>query len=132
MAALTKALALVPESALKTVDGLKFKLETGTSPDGEDGHYEIEEHRVVVYRSAFRPDDLRRIGESTWATYAIAHEIGHAVDRAPLRKAWDTYAGGGGAANLKKATSLSGTKWVDNSGTWETAENITDKNGDFR
>jgi hypothetical protein len=38
--------------------------------------------------------------------YAIAHEIGHAIDLAPLRAAWKAYEAGGGAANLKKAAAV--------------------------
>jgi hypothetical protein len=130
--ALKKALTLIPESTLTAVDGMKFKLDTGTAPTGEDGHYDEKDHRVVIFTSAFRPNDLRRTGESTWAVYAIAHEIGHAIDLAPLRKAWKAYEGGGGAANLKKAASLSGAKWEDSGGTWEIAEGIKEKDGEFR
>jgi hypothetical protein len=130
--ALTKALALVPENALATVDGMKFKLDSGTPPSGEDGHYDDETHTVEIFTSAFRPDDVRRAGESSWAVYAIAHEIGHAVDLAPLRKAWKAYQGGGGAANLKKASSLSGAKWADTGGTWERNERIDKTDNEFR
>lgn len=132
LAALTKALALIPEKGLAVVDGMKFKLDTGTSPDGEDGHYDDEKHTVVIFSSAFRTDDVRRSGDSSWPVHAIAHEIGHAIDRAPLVKAWKAYQGGGGEAKLKQAAAASGAKWKDVKGTWEVDERITAKDGEFR
>jgi hypothetical protein len=130
--ALTQALKLIPEPALKAVDGMKFKLDSGAAPKGEDGHYEEDKHRVVIYTSAFRADDLRRAGVFTWAVYAIAHEIGHAIDLAPLRAAWKAYGTSGSGADLKKATSESGSRWEESGGKWEIAERIKQKDVDFR
>jgi hypothetical protein len=134
LAALHKALALIPVTALGIVDGLKFKIESGSGPKGEDGHYEEDKHTIVVFTSAFRPDDVKRMGESTWAVFAIAHEIGHAVDRQPLSKAWrESQTSSGKNKKLEAAVSASGAKWEKGATSiWEIAERITKVDVEFR
>ncbi len=132
LSALKEALSLTPLSALSKVDGLKFQIKSGSSSDGEDGHYEDDKHKIVIYTSAFK-DSAARYGSSKWATQAIVHEIGHAVDLAPLREAWNKTPTSGtkkemaaAAKELKKATSESGTKWGKASKTdpWEKQERL--------
>jgi Domain of unknown function (DUF4157) len=133
LTALKKALALIPEAALGIVDGLKFEIQNGSGPDGEDGHYDEDKHTIVIFTSAFKSDDAKRMGESTWAVFAIAHEIGHAIDRAPLSKAWADYQTSGSEKKLKAAVSPSGAKWEkDGAGTWQIAERITKVDEEFR
>jgi hypothetical protein len=133
LAALNKALALIPQDALKIVDGMKFRIDAGTSPNGEDGHYEEEKRTVVIFSSAFRANDLKRTGESRWAVYAITHEIGHAIDLANLGKAWADYQSSGKESKLKDAVSPSGSKWEkDGGGVGQMEERINNKDGEFR
>jgi hypothetical protein len=132
MQALKQALALVPLKALEQVDGLKFEIKSGSSTSGEDGHYDDDRHTVVLYSSAFRTS-AARYGASAWPVQAIVHEIGHAVDLAPLGQAWQTYQAGGGESKLKAAMSQSGNKWQkDKSGTWQMAERLKNVDNPFR
>lgn len=132
---LRRALALVPESALKVVDGLAFEVRSGKGSGGEDGHYSEDTHRVVMFSNAWDPN-AARYGGSEWPVYAIAHEIGHAVDRAPLRKAWATYGGSKALASdeaaLTKARSESGGRWVKKGKDFEMEVPLGGKDGAFR
>lgn len=96
---LERALSLTPMSALEKVDGMTFEIKVAAGSTTEDGHYDIEKHTVIVYTKTWK-ESVVRMGESTRAVDLIAHEIGHAVDLAPLRVA---------AAPLK-SRSLSGVK----------------------
>jgi hypothetical protein len=132
MQALKQALALIPLKALEQVDGLKFQIKGGSSTSGEDGHYDDNTHTVVLYSSAFKTSEAR-YGAFTWPVQAITHEIGHAIDLAPLRQAWQAYQAGGGESKLKQAISQSGAKWEkDKTGVWERAERIKKVDNEFR
>jgi Domain of unknown function (DUF4157) len=130
---LQRALALVPLSALKVVDGLSFEVDSSGS-GAEDGEYDIDKHRVTMYSSTWNAN-AARYGGSEWPVYAIAHEIGHAVDRSALRKAWSTYQGSSGSkADEKKLTDAkteSGGGYVKKS-VFELEVPLEGKDGDFR
>lgn len=133
LTALKKALQLTPEAALKKVDKLKFKLKSGASPNGEAGHYNESAHTVVIFKDEIKKDDASRIGVSNSATYAILHEIGHAIDLAPLRSAWAKYSAGGTKSKLTKAKSEAGSKWkLGSSGKYENVERIKKIDTEFR
>ena len=138
---LTRALALVPSSALRVVDGLAFAIGSGRGPAGEDGHYDDTQHRVTMFDSAWSTPDIARFGDSPWAVYAIAHEIGHAVDLAPLRAAWQRYSGGSYATaaqehaagqTLTAARSQSGTRYTSQAGVYTPEDPLAGRAGAFR
>ncbi|MQA89983.1 MAG: hypothetical protein GEU90_07095 [Gemmatimonas sp.] len=131
---LRRALTLVPQSVLKVVDGLSFQVKSQTS-GGEDGEYDIDKHRVIMYSSAWQAN-AARYGGSEWPVYAIAHEIGHAIDRAALRKAWSTFQGSKGTSSDEKALttarSESAGRYVNKKGTFELEVPLAGKEGAFR
>jgi hypothetical protein len=93
-AALREAIAKVPASHLAIVKGLKFRRDTTHKPDPKvAGHYNEETHTVVMFDKAFVDTQVvfDEAGAATsYAAKQIIHEIGHAVDLAPLRAAWAT------------------------------------------
>jgi hypothetical protein len=138
---LIRALAQVPASALQTVDGLSFALRSGSGAGGEDGRYDETRHQVVMFASAWTSPNLSRYGDSPWPVYAIVHEIGHAVDRAPLRAAWQRYSSGSYATaaqqqaaetRLTGARSFSGARYVQQGGDFLLESPLTGTGGDFR
>lgn len=132
MGYLKKALALIPAVALKQVDGLKFKIDSGSGSAGEDGKYDETTHTVIMYSGAFDVSNTR-FGDSPKPVQEFAHEIGHAIDIAPLNKAWQKYQTSGKAGDLTSVSSQSGSKWgQDKTKTWQMAERITKTDGDFR
>jgi hypothetical protein len=129
---LRTALALFPLKALEPVDKLKFHIDAGASPGGEEGSYDDDKHVVTIYTSLFDTSDMR-FGASPKPVQEIAHEIAHAIDRAPLRAAWQQYQSTGKAGGLTKAVSPSGSNWgKDAGGTWQIEERMGAKDGDFR
>jgi hypothetical protein len=84
------ALEPIPAATLAPVDGLVFA--RVRADRGETAaRYIPDRHTVEVYNGAFTAGDVR-IGDSATnlargGTHAVTHEIGHAVDRAPLRQA---------------------------------------------
>jgi hypothetical protein len=89
--ALRAAIADVPASHLAIVSGLTIR----TAPDDPQkpeaaGDYNPDTHTVTMYDKAFAASDVKfekgRVATS-YASRAIVHEIGHAVDLAELRKA---------------------------------------------
>lgn len=129
---LKKALALIPLEALKAVDGLKFKIDSGSGSAGEDGNYDETTHTVTLFGGAFNVSDTR-FGESPKPVQELAHEIGHAIDIAPLRKAWQTYQSSGKSSDLTSTAAESGSKWEqDSNKLWQMAERIAKADGAFR
>jgi hypothetical protein len=132
MGYLKKALALIPLEGLKAVDGLKFKIGSGSGSGGEDGKYDSGTHTVTMFGGAFNVSNTR-FGDSPKPVQELAHEIGHAIDIAPLRKAWAKYQTSNKDSDLTSATSESGSKWeLDSSKTWEMSERIAKTDGAFR
>ncbi|NJN81175.1 MAG: DUF4157 domain-containing protein [Caldilineaceae bacterium] len=132
MGYLKRALALIPLDALKQVDGLKFKIRSGSGGQGEEGSYDETTHTVTMFSSAFTTSDVRT-GDSPKPVRELAHEIGHAIDIAPLKAAWKKYQSSGKSNDLTGAASPSGSKWETGSDTkWQMADRITKKDGDFR
>jgi hypothetical protein len=129
---LRQALSLFPVEALKPVDKLKFKIDSGAAPGGEEGSYDDEHHVVTLYASLFSITDVR-FGESPKPVQEIVHEIAHAIDRAPLRAAWQKYQTSGKESDLTGVVSPSGGKWVkDAGGVWQIAERMQAADGAFR
>lgn len=85
-----EALSKMPNSFLDTIKGIKFE-RGGQTTGTEGGHYDQEKHTIVVYDKLFT-DKTSRFGTSGEgflgsSTYALIHEIGHALDYAPMREA---------------------------------------------
>lgn len=90
--ALRAAIDQIPEAQLAVVSGLKFARDTAKQNDpAAAGDYDPKTHTVTMYDKAFTPSQSRFKGAGTTAsegaTRAIVHEIGHAIDLTPLRKA---------------------------------------------
>lgn len=129
---LSTALGLFPVEALKAVDKLKFQIDSGSGSGGEEGSYDDEHHVVTLFASLFDVSDVR-FGESPKPVQEIAHEIAHAIDRAPLRAAWQKYQTSGKAGDLTGAVSPSGSKWVkDANAVWQIEERMSATDGAFR
>lgn len=118
ISALSQALSMTPKKALEEISGVKFVVGGGTPPSGEAGHYDEADHTITIYDSAFDTVDsasgqpyANRYGQSTYAVFAIAHEIAHAADMAALRKAYSSKS----VKSVKKAQAASGAKWKE---TW--------------
>lgn len=99
------AVSLVPASQLAIVKDLAIVVGTPKKA-GEDGEYDSETHTVTLKASIFSANDLRA-SEGTravsYATQVILHEIGHAIDFAPLRAAQSTFLAAGRAQNATLA-----------------------------
>lgn len=81
----------VPASHLSSVRGLRFE-RTDSDRDHPDaaGHYDQASHSVRVFDRAYRSSSTRLGGPGatvSYAAHAVIHEIGHALDLAPLRAA---------------------------------------------
>jgi len=91
--ALRAALDRIPDAQLSVVDGLSFDRKSADPNDPTTaGHYDPPTHTVTIYNRAFAGTQTRfKAGAGTTtssaATRAILHEIGHAIDLAPMRKA---------------------------------------------
>ena len=90
--ALRAALDQVPDAHLARVDGLKFARGPRPADDPKaGGKYKQDTHTILMYDEIFSPSQVRYKAAgtvaSTEASRAIVHEIGHAIDLAPLRKA---------------------------------------------
>lgn len=85
-----EALSKMPNGFLTTIKGITFE-RGGKAPGTEGGHYDQEHHKIVVYDKLFT-DKTSRFGTKGEgfigsSTYALIHEIGHAIDYAPIREA---------------------------------------------
>lgn len=90
--ALRAAIAQAPDSHLAVVTGIRFRRDTADKTDPQvAGHYDPKTHSITMYDRAFSASQVRSKGTgataSSEATRAILHEIGHAIDLAPLRNA---------------------------------------------
>jgi hypothetical protein len=87
------AVALVPSSQLGRIAGVTFVRERGTNPEDPrvGGKYDMDTHTITLYDPAFQTTSNRvgTPGQSLVdeSTRAVAHEIGHAIDRHELRLA---------------------------------------------
>jgi hypothetical protein len=93
--ALLEAVNLVPDAALEIVRGMKFARDRDKPDDDEAGHYASDTHTVTILDKAFATTllgyDRPGAGFSNHAVRIILHEIGHAIDLAPVRKAVDAF-----------------------------------------
>ncbi len=88
-----QAVAELPDSLLSPVDGITFKRDREDPSDPKTGgKYDPDAHAITMFDVAFKDSATRfgvpGAGVSTDTVRAVAHEIGHAVDLLPLRKAW--------------------------------------------
>ena len=84
--ALSGVLRGIPETWLTSVRGLTFQRGAGDPKNPEvAGYYNPIAHTVTMYDGAFRPLKFGFVGADKTAG-AIAHELGHGIDFAPLRK----------------------------------------------
>jgi len=128
--ALLRAVLLVPDAVLTPVDGAKFRRASVHPTDaGAGGEYDQEKHTVTMFDKAFAHASLiRSVGDdgelSDEAVRMVVHELGHAVDLAPLRKAAKAADKAHSDAPMEKAgTSASGSHWkVGKGNQWEVAQ----------
>lgn len=90
---LLAAISQVPDSLLSPVDKLDFRRQSVNATDPKvGGHYDPDAHAVTMFDVAFDASMMRvgapGAGLATDAVHSIMHEIGHAIDLLPLRKAW--------------------------------------------
>ena len=99
------AVSLIPASQLAIVKDLAIVVGTPKKA-GEDGDYDSETHTVTLKASIFSASDIRASEKTravSYATQVILHEIGHAIDFAPLRAAQATFLAAGRAQNATVA-----------------------------
>ena len=90
--ALRAALDQIPDAQLSIVDGLAFDRKQADPTDPKvGGHYDPKTHTVTMFDRAFSSTQTRAKAAGTTtsdeSTREIVHEIGHAIDLAPMRKA---------------------------------------------
>jgi len=87
--ALSRILIRLPNTLLSNLRGLAFKRGPG-DPGNPDvaGNYNSVDHAITMYDLAFQPLKLGFVGADKTAG-VVAHELGHAIDFAPLRRAYD-------------------------------------------
>jgi hypothetical protein len=81
----------IPGKWLGQIEGLTFnrdRISSGKPDFG--GHYTTDGHAITIYDEAFKFSEAR-FAVSDRGAAAIAHELGHALDFAPLRKAVERY-----------------------------------------
>ncbi len=79
---LYKALARMPDAILERIRGVTF-MRTSVSSGGQDdaGRYDPNTHTIELYDKAFRTFlNSADASGADWFTYAVTHEISHAVD----------------------------------------------------
>lgn len=95
---LLETIAQIPDTLLSLVDGLTFEQEAELPSDNPDkvvmASYNLFNHTVAVYDQAFSQAMIRfglpGSGVSSELTQVLMHEMGHAVDLAPLRQVWES------------------------------------------
>ncbi len=86
------AIGKIPDAILSPVDGIYFARAKASATDADAaGDYNPDKHTITMYDLAF-PASTTRFGKpgdiSDETVRAVEHEVGHAVDLLPLRKAW--------------------------------------------
>jgi len=89
------AIDKIPDAILSPVDGISFARDTASKTDPKaGGDYNPDTHTITMYDRAF-PATSTRFGKpgevSDDTVRSVEHEIGHAVDLLPLRKAWANF-----------------------------------------
>lgn len=135
-ALLRQALGMMPAAALAEAAGLSFQYRSGSGSGGEAGEYDRANDRVILFSNAF-PTASVRFGTSVTGVRNILHEIGHALDLRPLEQAARTFDTAGQTTAARRtflaSRSLSGSRYVDNSGRYESDVNISAaRDGAFR
>lgn len=139
------ALAIVPEAQLQRIAGVRFARASAAASEVQlpiaqrqiGGDYDMEHHRIRLYDTAWTGRGIRGVapevrrfgvpgtgaGMVGSATRAVVHEIGHALDRAPVREAWADYERSRGTTaderGLTATRGLSGVGYHNVRGTFE-------------
>ena len=83
---------MIPDRLLTPIDGASFR-RAGTDPHDAavGGRYDHQAHTVTIYDPGMR-QTTARFGDAGGAVgprlRTVLHELGHAIDEAPLRTAW--------------------------------------------
>ena len=138
---LLRAVMLVPDAVLSTVSGIRFKREIShpTRPTVA-ADYGVDDHTINVFDGAFDGAPIRSVaagGEiSDESVRTIVHELGHAIDLIPLRKASVESERTKSDAPMKRSgTSASGGRWVapKSGGEWDVSYGTSaGKKSEFR
>jgi hypothetical protein len=91
-AVLRAAVQMIPDALLTPIDGVTFHRATTDPHDARvGGRYDHQAHTVTIYDPGMR-DTTARFGDTSGAVgpriRTILHELGHAIDEAPLHQAW--------------------------------------------
>lgn len=145
IASVRQALSLMPANVLTRAAGLRIGIQSGGLGTGigsrdEGGHYDPNTDTVTLYRAIWgqvhRPGSLFASGQQVRHSnpvQVIAHEIAHAIDRRPLRRAEQTYQQSGQtAADLRRllaARGLSGGRYVISGGGYGFSDVLTTTRG---
>lgn len=85
-----RAVQQVPDAVLSQVRGITFERESASAENPQvGGDYDVDAHEITMYDRGLEASMMHHgvpgEGFSTEAVRAVAHEIGHAIDRAELR-----------------------------------------------
>ena len=87
-----EAVGRLPDAQLAMIEGATFERGGASGPDPKEaGHYDVETHTIMLVDKAFVPSASRFSVPTTqavgFATHAVMHEIGHAIDVRKFRAA---------------------------------------------
>lgn len=141
VASVQGAISLLPPAALAQAAGLRISvlsggLGTGVGSQEEGGHYDPETDTVSLYRGIWgQPQGPGQAAapSATNPVQVIAHEIAHAIDRRPLRRAEQAFEASGQSqadiTALLGARSPSGGRFTITGGAYGFSDVLTTTQG---